>query len=33
MLVLFATLACGAMGTLDDWMKIVKKRSLGLSGR
>ena len=33
MLVLFATLACGAIGFLDDWMKIVKKRSLGLSGR
>ena len=33
MLVLFATLACGAVGFLDDWMKIVKKRSLGLSGR
>ena len=33
MLVLFATLACGAIGFLDDWMKIVKRRSLGLSGR
>ena len=33
MLVLFATVACGAIGFLDDWMKIVKKRSLGLSGR
>ena len=33
MLVLFATLACGAIGFVDDWMKIVKKRSLGLSGR
>ena len=33
MLVLFATLACGAIGFLDDFMKIVKKRSLGLSGR
>lgn len=32
MLVLVATLACGAIGFLDDWMKIVKKRSLGLSG-
>ncbi len=33
MTVLFATLACGAIGFVDDWMKIVKKRSLGLSGR
>jgi phospho-N-acetylmuramoyl-pentapeptide-transferase len=33
MLVLFTTLACGAVGFVDDWMKIVKKRSLGLSGR
>ncbi len=33
MLVLFATLACGAVGFADDWIKIVKKRSLGLSGR
>ena len=33
MLVLFTTLACGAIGFVDDWMKIVKKRSLGLSGR
>lgn len=33
MLVLFATLACGAIGFVDDFMKIVKKRSLGLSGR
>ncbi len=33
MLVLFTTLACGAIGFLDDFMKIVKKRSLGLSGR
>ena len=33
MLVLFTTLACGAIGFIDDWMKIVKKRSLGLSGR
>ncbi len=32
MLVLVATLACGAIGFLDDWMKIVKKRSLGLAG-
>ena len=33
MLVLFTTLACGAIGFLDDFMKIVRKRSLGLSGR
>lgn len=33
MTVLFTTLACGAIGFVDDWMKIVKKRSLGLPGR
>ena len=33
MLVLFTTLACGAIGFLDDFMKVFKKRSLGLSGR
>ncbi len=33
MLVLFTTLACGAIGFVNDFMKIVKKRSLGLSGR
>lgn len=33
MLVLFVTLACGAIGFLDDFMKIVRRRSLGLSGR
>ena len=33
MLVLFATLACGAIGFFDDWMKIVKRRSLGVSAR
>jgi phospho-N-acetylmuramoyl-pentapeptide-transferase len=33
MLVLFTTIACGAIGFVDDFMKIVKKRSLGLSGR
>jgi len=32
MLVLFATLACGTIGFLDDFTKIVRKRSLGLSG-
>ena len=30
---LFATLACGAIGFFDDWMKIVKRRSLGVSAR
>jgi phospho-N-acetylmuramoyl-pentapeptide-transferase len=33
MLVLFTTVACGVIGFIDDFMKIVKKRSLGLSGR
>jgi len=33
MSVLFAALACGAVGFVDDWMKIVKRRSLGLSGK
>jgi phospho-N-acetylmuramoyl-pentapeptide-transferase len=33
MLVLFVTLGCGAIGFVDDWMKIVKRRSLGLSAR
>ncbi len=33
MLVLFATLACATIGFLDDFTKIVRKRSLGLSGR
>ena len=33
MLVLFATLACGAIGFADDFMKIVQKRSLGLAGK
>ncbi|MFN8109772.1 MAG: phospho-N-acetylmuramoyl-pentapeptide-transferase [Thermoleophilia bacterium] len=33
MLVLFTTLACGLIGFLDDFTKIVRKRSLGLSGR
>src|SRR5262249_9289269 len=31
--VLFATLACGAVGFLDDFIKLTHKRSLGLSGR
>ena len=33
MLVLFVTIACGAIGFVDDFMKVVKKRSLGLAGR
>ena len=31
--VLFATLACGAVGFLDDFVKLTHQRSLGLSGR
>src|SRR5712692_522828 len=31
--VLFATLACGAVGFLDDYVKLTHQRSLGLSGR
>jgi phospho-N-acetylmuramoyl-pentapeptide-transferase len=31
--VLFTTLACGAIGFLDDFIKLTHKRSLGLSGR
>jgi phospho-N-acetylmuramoyl-pentapeptide-transferase len=31
--VLFATVACGAVGFLDDFIKLTHKRSLGLSGR
>jgi len=31
--VLFATLACGAIGFLDDFTKVTHQRSLGLSGR
>jgi phospho-N-acetylmuramoyl-pentapeptide-transferase len=33
MTVLFATLACGAIGFLDDFIKLTHQRSLGLSGR
>lgn len=33
MLVLFAALGCGAIGFFDDWTQIVRKRSLGISGR
>jgi phospho-N-acetylmuramoyl-pentapeptide-transferase len=31
--VFFATLACGAIGFLDDFIKLTHRRSLGLSGR
>src|SRR5947207_11292186 len=31
--VLFATLACGAVGFLDDFVKLTHQRSLGLAGR
>jgi phospho-N-acetylmuramoyl-pentapeptide-transferase len=31
--VLFATLACGAIGFLDDFIKLTQARSLGLRGR
>jgi phospho-N-acetylmuramoyl-pentapeptide-transferase len=31
--VLFATLACGSIGFLDDFIKLTHRRSLGLSGR
>ena len=31
--VLFATLGCGAIGFLDDFVKLTRARSLGLSGR
>ncbi len=31
--VLFALVGCGAVGALDDYLKVVKKRSLGLNAR
>ena len=31
--VLFTALACGAIGFLDDFIKLTHKRSLGLPGR
>src|SRR5215207_9700159 len=31
--VFFATVACGAVGFLDDFIKLKHRRSLGLSGR
>ena len=33
MLVLFVTLGCGAIGFVDDYRKIISKRSLGLAAR
>jgi phospho-N-acetylmuramoyl-pentapeptide-transferase len=33
LLVLFVTLACGAIGFLDDYIKLTHRRSLGLAGR
>ena len=30
---LFVTLACGAIGFLDDFIKLTHRRSLGLAGR
>jgi phospho-N-acetylmuramoyl-pentapeptide-transferase len=32
-ILLFVTVACGAIGFADDYIKVVKKRSLGLPGR
>src|SRR3954465_6276101 len=31
--VFFVTLACGAIGFLDDFIKLTHRRSLGLNGR
>src|SRR5256885_16705427 len=31
--VFFVSLACGAIGLLDDWFKVRHRRSLGLNGR
>src|SRR2546425_5301201 len=31
--IIFATLAFGAVGFADDYLKLVKRRSLGLTGR
>src|ERR671934_976573 len=31
--VLFVTLACGAIGFIDDFIKVTHRRSLGLKGR
>ena len=33
MTVLFVTLACGAIGFADDFLKVTHRRSLGLKGR
>jgi len=32
-ILIFATLACGAIGFVDDYTKVAKKRSLGLTAR
>jgi phospho-N-acetylmuramoyl-pentapeptide-transferase len=32
-ILIVSTLACGAIGFADDYIKVVKKRNLGLSGR
>src|SRR4029453_5146095 len=32
-IILFATVAFGAVGFADDYLKLVKRRSLGLTGR
>src|ERR671914_1549012 len=29
----FVTLGCAAIGFVDDWVKVSRRRSLGLSGR
>ncbi len=33
LIVLFITMGCAAIGFVDDWAKLTKQRSLGLSGR
>ena len=33
LIVLFITMGCAAIGFVDDWAKLTKRRSLGLSGR
>ncbi len=33
LIVLFIAMACAAIGFVDDWAKLTKRRSLGLSGR
>ncbi|HLB03940.1 MAG TPA: hypothetical protein VJK66_02890, partial [Gaiellaceae bacterium] len=31
--VFFVTLGCAAIGFADDWLKLMRRRSLGLAGR